>query len=378
MSLDSYRSTIERLTKDKAKLEGDVAREREKIARLQCEISSIRRSITSSTISSSLQSKQSQIDTKQKEAAQCLKKVADLESKIAGKITELNRSLKTLEQAEEQERKKQEAESKKREAESKKRRDEELRHAKTVTRETEKQVRLHAQMKNSRLVIDLARLPETIKVLFMASNPIDQTQLRLDEEIRAITEKIRASEHRDSVQLISRWAARPYDLLQALNEHKPHIVHFSGHGSNNDELVFQSDDGGTKLVSKEAIVATMSTLSDNIRVVIFNACFSYAQAEAVTQHIDVAIGMKDTIRDDAAKVFAAQFYAAIGFGRSIKQAFDQGVAALLLEGIPEADIPALFMREDVEAEEIILVRPETQFSLMSHPNTSLERTYENF
>jgi myosin heavy subunit len=385
MSLTTSRSSIERLTKDKANLERDVAREREKMARLQSEISSITRSITNSTSSSSLQSKQRQIDTKQKEAAQCQKKVADLESKIASKITELNRILKNLEQAEEQERKKREAESKKREveskkreAESKKRRDEELRHAQTVTRETEKQVRLHTQMKNSRLIIDLARLPETIKVLFMASNPIDQTQLRLDEEIREITEKIRASKHRDSVQLISCWAARPSDLLQALNEHKPHIVHFSGHGSKNDELVFQSDDGGTKLVSKEAIVATMSTLSDNIRVVIFNACFSDAQAEAVTQHIDVAIGMKDAIRDDAAKVFAAQFYAAIGFGRSIKQAFDQGIAALLLKGIPEADIPTLFMREDIEAEEIILVRPETQFSVLPHPNTLLERTHENF
>jgi hypothetical protein len=367
---NSYRSTIERLTKDKANLERDVARESAKIARLQSEISSITRGITNSTSSSSVQSKQRQIDTKQKEIAQCQKKRADLESKIAGKMSELNNSLKKLEQAEEQERKK-------REAESKKRRNEELRHAQAVTRETEKQTRLYTQIENNRLVIDLARLPETIKVLFMASNPTDQPQLRLDEEMREITEKIRASKHRDSVQLISCWAARPTDLLQALNEHEPHIVHFSGHGSNNDELVFQSDDGGTKLVSKEAIVATMSTLSENIRVVIFNACFSYAQAEAVTQHIDVAIGMKDAIRDDAAKVFAAQFYAAMGFGRSIQQAFDQGVAALLLEGIPEADIPALFTREGVEAEEIILVRPETGFSISPYPNILLENTYEN-
>jgi hypothetical protein len=167
-------------------------------------------------------------------------------------------------------------------------------------------------------------------------------------------------------------------LFQALNEHKPHIVHFSGHGSDNDELVFQSDDGSTKLVTQEAIVATMSTLNDNIRAVIFIACFSYAQAEAVTQHVDVAIGMRDSIRDDAARVFAAQFYAAIGFGRSIKQAFDQGVAALLLEGIPEDDIPVLFTHEGVDPEDIILVRPAMQFSALSHPNTALERTYENF
>ena len=214
-------------------------------------------------------------------------------------------------------------------------------------------------MANNRLVIDLARLPEKIKVLFMASSPVDKTQLRLDEEIRAITEKIRASEHRDSVDLISCWAARPADFLQALNEHKPHIVHFSGHGSDDDQLVFQADDGSSKLVSKQAIVTTISTVSDNIRLVIFNACFSHTQAGEVTQHVDVAIGMKSAIGDYAARIFSAQFYAGIGFGCSVKQAFDQGIAALLLEGIPEDGIPELFEREGADSENIILVRPTT-------------------
>lgn len=370
MSLNSYRSNVERLTKEKANLERNLAKERSKLSRLQISISSITRSITKNTSPSTLQSKKRQINSKQKEASKCQKKAADLESKISRKVADLNQNLKKLEKAEEYKLKKQDFESKKR-------RGEELRYSRTVTREAERQVQLQNQLKDSRFIIDLARLPESIKVLFVASNPIDQPQLRLDEEIREITEKIRASEHRDSVQLVSRWAARPTDLLQALNEHKPHIVHFSGHGSDNDELVFQSDDGSTKLISQEAIVATMSTLSDKIRAVIFNACFSSVQAESVTQYIDVAIGMRDSIRDDAARVFAAQFYSAIGFGRSIKQAFDQGVAALLLEGIPADDIPALFTHEGVDPEDIILVRPAMEFSVLSHPSTALERTYGN-
>jgi hypothetical protein len=355
MSLDSYRSSIARLTKEKANLEQELAKERSKAARLQSDASSIARSITKNTSLSTLQSKQRQIESKQKDSAQCQKKIADLEGKIAGKVSDLVRNSKSLEKAEEQERKK-------RENESKKRRVEELRHVQSVTRETERQVALHTQLRRNHLVMDLARLPEAIKVLFIASNPIDRTQLRLDEEIRAITEKIRGSAHRDSVQLVSRWAARPNDLLQALNEIKPHIVHFSGHGSDNNELIFQADDGSTKLVSQEAIVATMSTLSDNIRVVIFNACSSHAQAKATTKYIDVAIGMKENIRDDAARVFAAQFYSAIGFGRSIKNAFDQGISALMLEGISEDGIPEIFTNEDVEPEEIVLVRPAKEFS----------------
>jgi hypothetical protein len=66
--------------------------------------------------------------------------------------------------------------------------------------------------------------------------------------------------------------------------------------------------------------------------------------------------MSYAIRDDAARVFAAQFYSAIGFGYSVKQAFDQGIDALLQEGIPEEDKPALFTQEGIDSEDIVLVR----------------------
>ena len=349
MSLDLYRSKFARLTKEKANLEQDLASERKKISQLQSQISSIKQSITRSTSSSIQQSKQRQVDSKQKDLAQCQKKIADLEARISAKVADISQTLKKLEQVEKQDQKKQDADGNRR-------RDEELRHAQAVTRETDRQVHLQKQISNSRLVIDLARLPETIKVLFVASNPLDQNQLRLDEERRAITEKVRASDYRDSVQFVSRWAARPSDLLQALNEIKPHVVHFSGHGSINNELIFQADDGSTKLVSQKAIVTTMSTVADNLRLVVFNACFSQAQAEAVTQHVEAAIGMSDAIGDDAAKVFAAQFYSAIGFGCSVKKAFAQGISALLVEGIPEEEIPRIFTQEGIDSEDIFLVR----------------------
>jgi hypothetical protein len=165
------------------------------------------------------------------------------------------------------------------------------------------------------------------------------------------------SEYRDSVELISRWAIRPTDLLQALNEHKPQIVHFSGHGLPTGEIVLQADDGSTKLVTQEAIAATMSTMTDTIRLVIFNACFSREQAEAVTRHVDAAIGMNADIGDEAARVFSAQFYSSIGFGHSIQNAFEQAKAILLLENIPEEDTPELFTREGINPNELILVRP---------------------
>jgi CHAT domain len=198
---------------------------------------------------------------------------------------------------------------------------------------------------------------DKITILFVSANPPGTTSLKLDEEVREIQIKIRASEHRDSLQLITKWAARPDDLLQSLLEHKPHIVHFSGHGSSMEELLLLDKSGQLKPVSKKTLVQLFRTLKDNIRVVVLNACFSRPQAEAITQEIDCAVGMSRSISDDAAITFSASFYRAIGFGRSIKEAVDLGIVALGLEGIPEEQTPILMTRRNISADSVILINP---------------------
>jgi len=199
-----------------------------------------------------------------------------------------------------------------------------------------------------------------IKVLFLAANPQGTSPLKLDEEIRAITEKIRASEHHDLLDLVSVWAVRPDDLLQSLNEHKPQIVHFSGHGDLTGEIVLVDNKGVPKQVSTVAIRALFETLKDNIRVVFLNACYSRTQAEAITNEIDCAIGMKTDIGDQAAITFAASFYRAIGFGRSVQEAFEQGRVALLLEGISDDDVPELICKSGVDPNKVLVLEPQTQ------------------
>jgi hypothetical protein len=194
-----------------------------------------------------------------------------------------------------------------------------------------------------------------IKVLFLASNPNNTNQLALDEEVREITSKIRTSEYRDSIKLNSAWAVRPDDLIQMLSEHRPQIVHFSGHGSESGEIILTNDSGESKPVSSKALKALFTTLKDNIKIVVLNCCFSKEQARAITQVIDCAVGMSEAIGDKAAIIFAASFYRAIGFGRSVKDAFDQGITALLLEGIPEENTPELLVKDGVNPSEVILV-----------------------
>ena len=197
------------------------------------------------------------------------------------------------------------------------------------------------------------------QVLFLAANPQGTAQLALDEEIRSIEAKIRSADYRDSLELISKWAVRPDDLLQALNQHRPRVVHFSAHGNPTEELYLVGSDGQPKVVSKAALQQLFRVLRDDIRLVVFNACFSRPQAEAIVEHIDFAIGMNKAIGDEAASVFSSSFYRAIGFGRSVKDAFDQGVTALMLEGISEEKTPELLTREGVDASQVILVDAES-------------------
>jgi hypothetical protein len=193
---------------------------------------------------------------------------------------------------------------------------------------------------------------DKIKILFLAANPLGTSPLGLDEEIRAITQKLQAAECRDAIQLISCWAVRPDDLVQALLQHQPHIVHFSGHGSPSQQIILVDEARRPKPVSKAALVSLFRNLQDNIRVVVLNACFSQPQAAAIAQTIDCVVGMSRAIGDRAAIKFAAGFYGAFGFGRSVQEAFNLGKTALMLEGIPEEDTPRLVHRRKVNPSQV--------------------------
>jgi hypothetical protein len=96
-------------------------------------------------------------------------------------------------------------------------------------------------------------------------------------------------------------------------------------------------------------------LKDRIRLVVLNACYSRPQAEAINEHIDCTVGMGRPVSDEAAIEFAATFYQAIGFGRTIQTAFDLARKVLECKRIPGADIPQLFTRPGVDPREVVLV-----------------------
>lgn len=191
-----------------------------------------------------------------------------------------------------------------------------------------------------------------MKILFLAANPVDVgTQLRIDQEIREIGQKIRMGPARNQLELVSEWAVRAGDLQAVLLRHKPDIVHFSGHCSPSCGIILEDDAGHRKVVSKKALADLFRILKDNLRVVVLNACYANEQALALTRTIDFTIGMNASINDRAAIVFAAHFYQSLAFDRSVKEAFELAVNQLSLEGIDATHVPELLVRDGANAAE---------------------------
>jgi hypothetical protein len=226
---------------------------------------------------------------------------------------------------------------------------------------------------------DPAPPTDRIRILLFASNPLSTGRLAIEEEARAIAERLRLSRDRDAFDLITCWAVRPADLLQYLNQYRPHVVHFSGHGARTGELLLSAGDGTGRPVDAAALAELFRIMGDDVRVVLLNACYTDTQARAISRHVDFVIGTRAPVTDDEATVFAAAFYSALGFGRTVPQAFDQAKASLMVHGLTGHDIPELLIRpgavlnplfrarNDGPAEGVVM-NPSTGPTSQGHPS----------
>ncbi len=180
-----------------------------------------------------------------------------------------------------------------------------------------------------------------VSILVLAASPIGEARLRLDKEVREISQVLRLAKKGHHFVLDQRWAVRPDDLQDALLDVEPRIVHFCGHGAGAGGLALESEAGKTQLVSTAALARLFKLLSKHVNCVVLNACYSEVQAEAINQHIDHVVGMTQEIGDDAAINFARGFYRALANERSFEDAYEFGCNAIDLQGIPEYLTPVL-------------------------------------
>lgn len=190
-------------------------------------------------------------------------------------------------------------------------------------------------------------MPSPLTVLFLASNPFAARPVNLPREAREIADSVRQRTSGDAIEFTTEWAVRRRDLQPALLRHRPAIVHYAGHGEEGG-IFLESEGGAPKRVSTEALREMFSALRPRIRVVVLNACHSWATVETLNGLVDYAVGMDGEIGDRSAVSFATGFYTALAFGESVDTAFQLGVSQMRIDGLSGTEIPRLLVREGAD------------------------------
>ena len=171
-------------------------------------------------------------------------------------------------------------------------------------------------------------MSKTTRILFLSANPWTTSRILVDEEAREVFERLQEGSFRDSFALYNHAAIRPSDVQRLLMIYRPHIVHFSGHGSKRQKLILDGTPGRGKrsarqgLVAKQGLVEALSLYRRHVRLVFLNACYTRTHARSLAKVIDYSVGSGKPIGDKEGVAFAGAFYRALAFGSSIKAAFD--------------------------------------------------------
>lgn len=181
--------------------------------------------------------------------------------------------------------------------------------------------------------------------------------LRVDQEVRQIRQALRGSKYRELVQVDHLPAATVNDFLNGLNDHRPHIVHFSGHASEFG-LFMENDAGGEdgQDIEFSLLARILGATDEPPRLVVLNACESLAGADDLLQTVSAVIGMADSINDTSAIVFASAFCSGVASAQSLTSALEQAKVKMLAAALDGSDLPELRIREDVDPAKFILVR----------------------
>lgn len=360
---DTVRSEIARaqarkatLTSNVAKAEKDAASSREAARKKRDQAQRSKSVSTIRTALSAAEREDKKVVAAEGKIAKARKDIAAVDKSIATKTTSLH-------SAEESERRS--AEGKQKQADSRRRQDDRA-HAREISR-------LSSPVAEVRYVEVRPPEPEILRVLYLTANPEATeetittpdggeqrygTWLRVDQEVRQVRQALRGSKYRDLVQVDHAPAATVNDLLDGLNDYRPHIVHFSGHAGQ-DGLLMENDAGDEDGadVAFALLARVLGATDDPPRLLVMNACDSLAGADHVLRTVPAVIGMSDSIDDTSAIVFASAFYSAIASAQSLSSALEQAKVRMLAAALDGSDLPELRTRDDIDAALLILVTP---------------------
>ncbi len=183
-----------------------------------------------------------------------------------------------------------------------------------------------------------------IKVLLIFANPYQQDKpLRLGTNDRIIQEAIHRSRYRDNIALTIHHAATIHDLRRALLDEQFQIVHIAGHGAH-EGLILEDEAGVSHHVPPQALAALFRAYSTTLQCVLLNACYSQAQGALIAPDIPFTIAMEGDLGDNEALEFSRGFYDALGSGKGVELAYQEGCLCVDLVITDKKFRPKLFKK----------------------------------
>lgn len=351
MSVSQYRRELDRKRKQHIDAEAKVGGYRTKESKKRAEADKARQEAGRSKNASTIRMKLKRADQRDKEAATAGNEANKWQKRASDYARQETDKQKQLTRAEASEAAAT-ARRQKREAALAQRRD--------AAERAESEVRLARTEQAVGEVMTMLREPKPEKLRILLLGSTAEGDLRVGREQKRIRSAVESALHRDLIDLDVRPAATTEDLLDGITKFRPHVVHFSGH-SNEDLIVFEREQDNHHRghpVPAQAFVRAIAATDDPPLLVLLNACKSAAQIDQLVQEIvPLAIGMSDSIEDGDAIVYAAQFYAAVANGQSVRAAHASGQAALELAGLEGHDLPTLATSEGVDPSSAVLVKP---------------------
>jgi MoxR-like ATPase len=194
-----------------------------------------------------------------------------------------------------------------------------------------------------------------IRILFIGANPANTFRLRMDLEHRAIERVISNSKMGERIQLITKLALPSDELVSAIQNTKPTIVHFCTHGEE-DGIILEHESGEGKLVSPEMLSKMFLGLSERVPCVVLNSCASFGLAERLVSESQVAcvVGLSSVIVDADAIEFASRFYKFLCDGEIIQATMQLTWSSLAGYGMENANLIQCLFAPDIDPQRFSL------------------------
>lgn len=162
-----------------------------------------------------------------------------------------------------------------------------------------------------------------MRLLFIACNPKGADDLRIDEEIREIKERLGANVGIEPIEASYHPFLPIGEIASTISAFAPEVLHITAHGRT-DGLSLDNPFDGTSVLHGDQLATLLAGLAVKPKLIVLNACSSAAMARTLAESgaADHVLGTDATITNGGAITLAYTMYERLAHGDSLRAAYD--------------------------------------------------------